>query len=263
MQIDEDFYWRVEQACWDAWPAAETRTIDGWQCRASGGATRRVNSVNATASAAPLKDVLPGADAYFEKRGGPALFRLLSFQPAFAHALAARGYQAEGETSTLLAMLDDERSVRGPVELTEAPTLDWLSEKANLSAQAGPEAEIYRAMLGRITGPACFARKIVEGRGAALAYAAFVDPFIVIESVLTAEAYRGQGLGHETVAALMNWGRAEGARFACLQVEAHNRPALALYKKLGFGVTLYNYQYWRKQVEPGHAMPSRARAVRT
>lgn len=266
MQTDVEFCWCVEKACWSAWPVATQREIDGWLCRSSGGTTRRANSVNATPRAGAVRDVIPGADAYFEKRGGsPALFRLLSFQPAFAHALSARGYRPEGATHTLLADLVEMEAqtssasrpsvglVSGPVsgsvsglQLEPAPSPAWLADKQELSSQSEAEAEIFRAMLADITHPACFARKVADNRGRSLAYGVYVAPFLVIEAVVTREEDRNKGFAGELVAALMAWGRAEGAQHACLQVMAENEPAIALYRRLGFGVTLYDYQYWRK-----------------
>ncbi|MGT2480134.1 GNAT family N-acetyltransferase [Methylobacterium oryzae CBMB20] len=73
---------------------------------------------------------------------------------------------------------------------------------------------------------------------------------MVIEAVATPEPLRGRGHARRAVGALLGWGRAAGARAACLQVVAANAPARALYRTLGFERELYRYHY-RVGPEPG------------
>ena len=44
------------------------------------------------------------------------------------------------------------------------------------------------------------------------------------------------------VQSALKWARQRGARFAWLQVEADNAPALGLYRSLGFD-EIYRYHY--------------------
>ena len=48
------------------------------------------------------------------------------------------------------------------------------------------------------------------------------------------------------VSALTAWGREQGAVGACLEVEADNAPARALYDAIGLKRELYRYHYRRE-----------------
>ena len=45
---------------------------------------------------------------------------------------------------------------------------------------------------------------------------------------------RGQGVGEALIDAVVGWARASGARRLLLDVGDHNRPAIALYARMGF-----------------------------
>ena len=56
-------------------------------------------------------------------------------------------------------------------------------------------------------------------------------------------ALRQRGFARKAVEGLMRWGAETGASAVCLQVEASNTPAIALYRSLGFTRELYRYHY--------------------
>ena len=53
-------------------------------------------------------------------------------------------------------------------------------------------------------------------------------------SMWVAPEVRGQGVGEALVGAVVEWARAGGARRLLLDVGDHNRPAIALYARMGF-----------------------------
>ncbi len=242
--------WRVENACWAAWPSAEDTTVLGWLCRASGGETRRTNSVNATPTAGAVQDVVAPASAFYRERGLPLLVRALSTMPEVEQTLAAMGFRPEGETCTLQAEISETKPERcADVESRSTPSPAWIADKLRLSPMEGPQEAAYRAMLARLSVPARFVRLCDEGTGVSLAYGAIVDGILVIESVVTEPDHRGQGLAGKVVGTLLDWAREQAASLSCLQVEASNAPALKTYRKLGYETELYRYQYWRQPAE--------------
>jgi len=97
----------LEEAIVDAWPASETEELDGWLLRASGGPTRRANSVATleVGTALPVEARIERAEAWYRQRGLPALFQL---GPCVApgdleHVLVARSYRKEGGAVAALA----------------------------------------------------------------------------------------------------------------------------------------------------------------
>lgn len=53
-------------------------------------------------------------------------------------------------------------------------------------------------------------------------------------AMLVDRGWRGRGVGTALVLAAVDWARAEGLHKLCLEVFAHNAPAIALYRKCGF-----------------------------
>ena len=66
--------------------------------------------------------------------------------------------------------------------------------------------------------------------------------WVGLYDIFTAPAARNRGLAGALCAELLRCTAAEGARTAYLQVDAANAPALAVYRRLGFGPG-YGYHY--------------------
>jgi len=243
--MQEQLFWRVEKACRDAWPALHETQVKGWLLRVTGGTTRRVNSLNPTQNAQPLAKIMSLARRTYGVAGRPVLFRLPTFLTAIEGELAREGFSPDAETCTLLAPLQNDVRAEVDVLLEPLPSPSWMAAQSRLSPAEPDQVGAYEAMLERITLPAAFASVVLEGEIVSLAYGAIDAGLLVIESVVTDETHRGQGLAAQTIGALMGWARTAGATQACLQVLADNPPAHALYAKLGFNRELYRYHYWR------------------
>lgn len=242
---DDDLAWTVEESCLNAWPSPRQRLVGGYLLRASGGPSRRPNSVN------PLRGVrdepeavIDACEAAYAELGRPALFRVPEIASDLDAPLERRGYAAFGRSLTLLADLADHDGPPDPeVGLTPSPDPNGLSARAALNAADTETSRIYEEMIRTILAPKTFAAIRRDGAVVAMAYAVLDRSLVVIESVGTLEAARGRGFARRVVAALLRWGRAEGARTACLQVVADNAPACRLYDGLGFDRELFAYHY--------------------
>jgi ribosomal protein S18 acetylase RimI-like enzyme len=241
-----DLAWRIEETCLHAWPALREERMGPWLLRFADGLSRRSNSANPTSAriADIAGDVAACADRY-RASGLPAIFRIPSLvDPAVDAHLDELGYGTEGTTLTLHGT--DPVARRDPVvEIASSAGTEWLETMSAWQKRSPRDAAVYAQLVGAIGIPAGFASLRVDGATAALAYGAIHDGRLCFESVITAAAQRGRGYARRTLQSLIAWAAAQGARAICLQVEAANAPAIALYRSLGATTELYRYHYRR------------------
>jgi N-acetylglutamate synthase len=246
---ERDLPWRIEETCWNAFPSLKQVLLGDFLLRFSDGLSRRANSAN------PLLDgpgnipsAIAAAEELYGEQGLPAIFRVPSIvDPALDRELAARGYTGEGESCVLHAPIANIAAAADPeVRLLAIPSPEWLAAMAALQRHAPEQAARYRRIIGSIAIPVRFAALATDGLPTALAYGALHDRMLCYESVITDPRYRGQGLARRVIAALADWARKAGAEGACLQVEAGNAPARALYDRFGLSAELYRYHYRRE-----------------
>ena len=250
---DAELAWRIEAVCFNAFPSLKQAIVDGWLLRFSKGVSRRANSANPLHPGFALHAVVERIEAVYRRQRQPTIFRVPSFVAAALDApLTERGYGREGETCVLYGAMDAVAAAPDPsVELSAEPAPEWLAGMAELQGHTEAHRAVYRRIVAAVAVPAAFAGLRIDGRLVALAYGAVSDGLLCYESVVTDAARRRQGLGWRVVASLAAWARAEGARGVCLQVEASNTPARALYDRFGLTTELYRYGYRRQPEAAG------------
>jgi GNAT superfamily N-acetyltransferase len=247
--------WRIEETCFNAFPALKQVLLGNWLLRFSAGVSRRANSVNPLGN--PLRPecrdiaaAIAAGETLYPAQGLPTIFRVPSIvDAALDRELAARLYTSEGESCVLYGAIDalqlGAAAADPAVRLLQSPEAEWLRAMARLQGLTAAQSAVYRRIVGAIAIPARFALLLVGGVPAALAYGAIHDGLLGYESVITDPRYRRQGLARRVIASLAAWARDSGAAGACLQVEAGNAPARARYA--GFGLAeLYRYHYRRE-----------------
>jgi N-acetylglutamate synthase len=246
---EPELCWRVERACFNAFPSLKQVILQGWLLRFSKGVSRRGNSANPISpDCAPLDGPIEPIETLYRRQQQPAIFRVPSFlAAALEPPLLARGYTREGETCVLYGGVEGVTAAFDPsVELLPEPTPEWLAAMAKFQGHTDARHEVYRRIVQAIAVPVAFAGLRIDGQLAALAYGAMSDGLLVYESVITDAARRRAGLAWRVITSLAAWGREEGARGICLQVEASNTPARTLYARFGLTTELYRYRYWRE-----------------
>jgi GNAT superfamily N-acetyltransferase len=242
---DEALSWRLEAAFDAAWPALEATPVGGWMVKRANGVSRRSNSANPLGPDSRLDPLamLTIQDIY-RAAGRPAYVRIPSMLDAVVdRGLEHAGWSFEGESVTLIGIL----AGAGPTdaELAPSPSPEWLAASHEINGREPALAAAFDAVLRRLQAPAAFAAIRREGRIRALCYGALHGGWLCVESVATDPDWRRRGMAGQAVSALMGWGARQGAHGVCLQTEAHNLGAQALYRGLGFDRELYRYHYRR------------------
>jgi ribosomal protein S18 acetylase RimI-like enzyme len=232
----------LEDAMNRAWPALEVVQDESWLLRASGGLTRRGDSVLARpGGTSPLAERIARAEAFAAAHGQPSLFQLApASEPGLEDELARRGYDHVTPTSVQVAPLAPFARADERVTLTEQPDADWLALWDDAEGY-GARLPLAHSILALIDQPAVYALVRLDGDVAAQARAVADGELLGIFAVATRPAYRRRGLARACMGALAAWGAEHGATTAYLLVQHDNAPAIALYERLGFAE---RFTYW-------------------
>lgn len=241
---------RLEAAALACWPPAETRRLDGWLLRASGGHTRRANSVQALVFAADtdLGRAIDRVEAWYRQRGLPPCFQVTdrAAPAALDAALAARRYARISPVSVLTRGTDGlTQPVGARVELDTRPTPRVMN--AVCDPLWGAEQRRGRAELfARIRRPHAFATAL-DGLHPVSGALCVVDRELAgLLSLRTAVAARGRGHARAVVGRLGAWARGMGAKTMFLQVEDDNAAMRGLLRALAVE---RRYGYWYRELE--------------
>ncbi|MBA8902883.1 GNAT family N-acetyltransferase [Phyllobacterium sp. P30BS-XVII] len=246
--MTDDLNWRVEEACFNAWPSPRQVIHSGWLMRFSGGSIRRANSVNPLRGPrAEPAGVIDAAEKLYSSLGRGFIFRVPSIANEMEPHLVERGYRFEGGSAVLYCDLKQRNTETAPAaELCREMTPGWLRESKRISGWSEEDHSAFIDTIASLVVPKAFASVTMDGKIVAKAYGAISNGLLVLETVATDPDYRKRGLGQRVVGTLLDWAKDEGAMAACLQVLADNPPARALYASLGFDRELYSYHYRRK-----------------
>ncbi|MGW5671281.1 GNAT family N-acetyltransferase [Micromonospora sp. NPDC003776] len=231
----------LELAADEAWPAPVRGRLGDWLLRSADSWTGRANSALPVGDPdRPLPAAIDAVQRWYAERGQPAMVNTpLPLAAPVGAELDARGW-GEGRPLVLvqtvsLATLPPApagRAVLPPVQLAGGPSEEWLALAAGRKGGLPDAARHVLTAVDRIRFAHVQAdgRLIAVGRGTVTGAGRWLG-LTLIEVVPQA---RRQGLAGRIIRSLVDWGVAEGATHAFLQVEQRNTPAVALYRGLGF-----------------------------
>ena len=239
----------LELAADEGWPAPVRGRLGDWLLRSAAGWTGRANSALPVGDPdRPLPAAVDAVQRWYADHGQPALVNTpLPLAAPVGAELDARGWAARPpvlvQTAALAALTTSlpepaappptgSRTALPPVELTARPSDAWLAVAAGRKGGLPDAARHVLTAVDRVRFAHVYAdgRLLAIGRGTVTGKRRWLG--LTLVEVLP-EARR-QGLAGRVIRALADWGVAEGATHALLQVEQRNGPAVALYRGLGF-----------------------------
>ncbi len=263
----------IERAGLKAWPGIEVEWDGAWVRRASNGLTQRANSTqcfdpgddeNATQR-------LAAARRWFEARNLKPTFRVTPLTgPALKDALDGEGWIAIDHSRVMAMELGPtEPDPRGEVLAVDDPA--FLEAQRRLKPYDEATLQKFRAILDVFEVPArgldeqrvgrlCRERmhhrvdedepcavdervlRAADGRAVSSALMAVADGIVITGNVVTDPGERRKGRAAAMMRTGLAWAIEAGANAAALNVAADNRPALALYERLGYRPQ-YDYVY--------------------
>ncbi|SCG34079.1 GNAT family N-acetyltransferase [Micromonospora halophytica] len=230
----------LELAADEAWPAAVRGRLGDWLLRAAAGWSGRANSALPVGDPdRPLSAALDAVESWYADLGQPAMVNTpLPLAAPVGAELDARGWDARPLVlvqTVPLAALPPAPPVAAdapPVELAGTPSEDWFAVAAGRKGDLPDAARQVLTAVDRVRFAQVYAdgTLLATGRGTVTGQGRWLG----LSLIEVAPGARRRGLARQVVRALVEWGRAEGATQAFLQVEQRNTAAVGLYRSLGF-----------------------------
>ena len=179
----------IEHAAVRAWPAGETRHVDGWLWRYSGGGSQRANSVSALHyRGTDVERAIDEIERLYGAHGAPVRFQVgfpLSEPEDLDARLAHRGYVIHDPVTTLVKPVEPV-AMPEDVVLGAAPSEGWLRVYlSNITPDRRPFAS---AILARVPAPCVFAEVIRKGETLATALGVLHDALTSLNRAERAQA---------------------------------------------------------------------------
>jgi len=236
-------------------PASESQDVGGWIMRCSPGlAARRANSVwpRRHSNAQDLDEKFAAVERFYADRELPARYQVSpASQPyGLEHALRQRGYMPEAPTAVarcdLASIAGQATPTRSRVRIDDCARDGWWGTWQTALGIDAPRLDAVGALFDRVSAPMAFVSVAIEGVGAAVALGVLDNRWLGIFNMATLPQMRRRGAGRTALVALARWAGQRNATKGYLQVDLANKPALNLYRTIGFEHA-YRYVYLTRE----------------
>lgn len=224
------------------WPPARRWQEGPWTLRDGAGGGKRVSAATADG---PFTDAdIPQAEAAMRAIGQQPLFMIRAGEEALDAALDARGYARVDEVvlyAVPVGLLTDKPIPR----VTCFTVWEPLAIMVEIWAKGGIGAARLAVMERAQTKTGILSRWNEKPGG--VAFAAVHEGVVMVHAVEVLAHQRKQGVAQWMMRAAALWGAKQGAEHLAVLCVTENKPANALYTKLGFTpVGMYHYRQYRE-----------------
>jgi ribosomal protein S18 acetylase RimI-like enzyme len=241
----------IEYLASHCWPAKEIERYRGWIIQWNDGITWRANSVLPLEETNDelLEDSIDYVINFYNERYSPTTFKITkgSKPRVLDETLDEMDFQKRMITHLQMVPVAELVSFdsRVGVDLLRVTdeSIDLLFHRSERDEFA---LGIRREIIHRIEGEKKIACVMIDGKVAGVGLGVVEEDMLGFFSIRTLPEYKRQGVAWSINCALAYWGEENGAHTAFLQVESENRPALELYRAMGFET---RYTYWYRILE--------------
>ncbi|HLR65461.1 MAG TPA: GNAT family N-acetyltransferase [Pseudogracilibacillus sp.] len=237
---------RIEKLTMHALPAKDQELHADFILRYTNGFTKRANSIYPMKTTSEgLLEAVKFAEDWYAKRDYPAVFKMTDQASLLEldNLLADRDYAKIDVTHVerLSYANYEPLKVELDVLVTEHFNQAWFDAVCSYNEVPDQDRPVFEALLKKIKARTAYASIYLDGQLVTCGLGVLEDGYFGLYDIVTAANYRNRGLAKQLVHYLLQWGQAQGAQFAYLQVLATNAPAIRVYRQLGFEKF---YEYW-------------------
>jgi GNAT superfamily N-acetyltransferase len=241
----------LHELAMNAWPPTKIVFCNGWLLRLSEGITNRANSVLPLSYfGTNLGDDIKFVERIYQKQNLIPTFQLPdSFQPSnLLERLLVQGYRQFSETMVMKTPLSSVSRI--PLKdncrfVVNQETTSFITALQLLSEAGQERLTGTRKIIERIVPTKAFFYIFQKNLMVACGLAVSDRSFLGLFNIHTHTDCRRQGFAQSLIMQMLNWGEQNGAKMVYLQVTVQNKPAIALYRKLGFQKD-HSYCYLQK-----------------
>lgn len=237
---------RMEAVSFRAWPAASVHYDGSWAVRLTAShPSRRLNSVNPLdpADQVDIERRIKRAQKRFQSYDRPLVFRLSPLAPSALEAyFDSQGWQRVDETDVMTAKFAD-MDLDGGFDILPLKDINRYVDASIAISGEDPERKAgLTEVIESIRPPhGKFVLEDADGPVASCLCVHDNDLAGLFDIAVRPDA-QGRGFARTVVRGALRWAAAQGAQSSWLQVEQRNKPAIALYSRLGFK-PIYSYAY--------------------
>lgn len=235
----------IEELSMNAVPSLNTILFDGWILRFSEGYDYKVNSINPLyTSTYELNYKIEYCEKKYSSLNLPIIYKLTENNcNTLDKELDTRQYKQTKESKVMtLSLSNMEIKVQPSVKVLNYADDKWLKgfcKLANIKSKSKQytSQKIINNIQSKIVCSYIEQNNLIIACGLGVIERGFVGLF----DINVAPMYRRIGFGSQICNSILREAIKYGAYMSYLQVSISNRPAIALYRKLGF---IEQYKYW-------------------